>query len=105
MDKEAILAKSRQENKEQDLYELSIETKAYRVAFIVAEVATALLILIKMIMTGEWDLSLLIIDATMEAVFNYYKAIKMKDSKSLITAIACTILDVAIIVLVVCGLL
>ena len=100
MDKETILARSREENQEKDLYELSVETKAYRVAFIAAEIVTALLILVKMIMTGEWDLSLVIIDVTMEAVFNFYMAIKLKTSQAIIKAIMYTIIYVSLAIFV-----
>lgn len=103
MDKETILAKSRQENKEKDLYELSIETKAYRVAFTAAEIIAAFLFCLDMILTGEYNYSLLIVEVTAEAVFNFYIAIKLKTSKAFVKAIFLTILDAVLTSLIVLG--
>lgn len=105
MNKEEILAKSREENKDKDLYEMSVDAKAGRVAFIAAEIVTAILILLELVFTGEFNLKLLIIDATLEAAYNIYKAIKLPNQSTIFTAIICSLIDIVFIILVVMGLI
>lgn len=101
MNKETILEKSRQESQEKDLYQLSIETKAYRFAFIGAQVVTAILLVVQYIITKEFNYALLIIDVSIEALYNFYVAVKLKTPKAWASAIALTILDIALTVMLV----
>lgn len=105
MTREEILAKSRQENKDQDLYELSVGSNAGRIGLIAMYAAAVILSLVSIIRTGYFDLSVWLVAMTGEAAMKIYKAVKLKTPKAIIYAAVSILIDVVIAVLIFMGVL
>ena len=92
MDKEVILAKSRAENKNKDVYEQEVLKQASRSA-VVVQMSFATLFFVTQIMTGggiNWGLWAIVFSANM--TINWVKYIKLHRKHELMVAIAFTIL-------------
>lgn len=99
MTKDEILAKSREENKERDLYTLSIERNAGRVGVIVMYAVVLILTIIHVIQTGNLNYMLWIVALSVDTAMDIYKAVKLKSKKAIASAIALAVADVAMTVL------
>ena len=92
MNKDEILAKSRAENKNKDVYEQEVLKQASRSA-VVVQMAMATLFFVTQIFTGggvNWGLWALVFSASM--TINWVKYIKLHRKYELLIAIAYTIL-------------
>ena len=92
MNKDEILAKSRAEHKNRDVYEQEVLKQASRSA-VVVQMALATLFFVTQIFTGggvNWGLWALVFSASM--TINWVKYIKLHRKYELLTAIAYTIL-------------
>ncbi len=92
MDRDEILAKSRAENKNKDVYEQEVLKHASRSA-VVVQTALATIFFVTQIFVGEginWGLWALVFSANM--TINWVKYIKLHRKYELIIAIAYTIL-------------
>ncbi len=92
MNKDEILAKSRAENKNKDIYEQEVLKQASRSA-VVVQMALATLFFVTQIFTGRgvnWGLWALVFSASM--TINWVKYIKLHRKLELLIAIAYTIL-------------
>ena len=92
MDRDEILAKSRAENKNKDVYEQEVLKHASRSA-VVVQMALATIFFVTQIFVGEginWGLWALVFSANM--TINWVKYIKLHRKYELIIAIAYTIL-------------
>ena len=92
MNKDEILAKSRAENKNKDVYEQEVLKQASRSA-VVVQMALATLFFVTQIFTGggvNWGLWALVFSASM--TINWVKYIKLHRKLELLIAIAYTIL-------------
>ena len=98
MTKDEILAKSREENKERDLYTLSIECNAGRVGVIVMYAVVLILTIIHVIQTGNLNYMLWIVALSVDTAMDIYKAVKLKSKKAIASAIALAVADVAMTV-------
>jgi hypothetical protein len=91
MNKEEILAKSRQENKSQDLYEDAIKIQAGNIGTIAAASVCLILLVARMILGQDLDLGLCAMIFVSNAVNFIFKAIKLKRKHEIIFAIIYTI--------------
>ena len=92
MNKDEILAKSRAENKNKDVYEQEILNQASRSA-VVVQIAFATLFFVTQILTGggvNWGLWAIVFSANM--TINWVKYIKLHRKYELVIAIAYTLL-------------
>lgn len=92
MNKDEILAKSRAENKNKDVYEQEVLKQASRSA-VVVQMALATLFFVMQIFTGggvNWGLWALVFSASM--TINWVKYIKLHRKYELLIAVAYTIL-------------
>ena len=92
MNKDEILAKSRAENKNKDVYEQEVLKQASRSA-VVVQMALATLFFVTQIFTGggvNWGLWALVFSASM--TINWVKYIKLHRKYELLIAVAYTIL-------------
>lgn len=92
MNKDEILAKSRAENKNKDVYEQEILNQASRSA-VVVQMAFATLFFVTQILTGggvNWGLWAIVFSANM--TINWVKYIKLHRKYELVIAIAYTLL-------------
>lgn len=96
MTKDEILAKSRQENKERDLYTLSIERNAGRIGVIVMYAVVLLLTIIHVIQTGKLNLMLWIVALSVDTAMDIYKAIKLKSRTAITSAVFLAVADIAV---------
>lgn len=99
MNKEEILARSRQENKEKDLYELSIEKRAGRVGVVVMYAVVLILTIISVIQTGKLNFMLWIVALSVDTAMDIYKAVKLKTAKSVISALILIVADIVATIL------
>ncbi len=95
MNRDEILAKSRKENKDRDLYEMSIDRSAGRVGVVVMYAVVLILTIVSIIQTGKLDIMLWIVAFSVDTSMEIYKAIKLKTKKSITSAIALVIADIA----------
>ena len=92
MDKDEILAKSRAENKNKDVYEQEVLKQASRSA-VVVQMALATLFFVTQIFTGggiNWGLWAIVFSANM--TINWVKYMKLRRKSELMIAIAYTLL-------------
>lgn len=92
MDKNTILAKSRAENKNKDIYEQEILKQANKSAVIVQMILAAIFFVTQILVGGgiNWGLWALVFSADMTV--NWVKYIKLHRKYELVAAIAYTIL-------------
>ncbi len=95
MNKDEILARSRQENRDRDLFEMSVDRSAGRVGVVVMYAVVLILTVINVIQTGKLDIMLWIVAFTVDTSMEIYKAVKLKTRKSITSAIALVIADIA----------
>ncbi len=98
MNKEEILAKSRQENKEKDLYEVEIAKKSSEIAAIAGVIVCGVLYATEIIVCGSKNNSLWSIIAAMICVNNLYQGIKFKRKSRLALGIVWALITVASLV-------
>ena len=91
MTKEEILAKSRQENKDKDLYELEIDTKAEFVGAITAFSICLVLFASEIFICGKTNFGLWGMICSLNAGSYIYKGIKLKKTSVLVCGIICSI--------------
>ena len=92
MNKEEILAKSRAENKNKDVYEQEVLKQAYKSAVVVQLILTAVFV-VTQILVGEglnWGLWALVFSANMTTF--WVKYIKLRRNHELLMAVVYTIL-------------
>ena len=96
MNKDEILAMSREENKDKrkDPYELEVASKSSNVALIVSAIIAGILYLMEMIITGSENYSLWAVLCSMDAVIYMYRGIKLKKKADIFCGIVWLILAV-----------
>lgn len=87
MTKEEILEKSRNENKNQDIYDLEIQNKAARYSIYAASILCCLLIILQGIVKKVIPFELLMVLSGMESVLFIVKYVKMHKKHELLVAI------------------
>lgn len=98
MNKEEILAKSRQENKEKDLYELEVKNNASRIASIASLIICAVLYAAEIMICGNRNYGLWTIIAAFIAGTFLYTGIKFKNKKKIAIGVLWTVVAVIAIV-------
>lgn len=91
MNKEEILAKSRQENKDKDLVAAKADSKAGNIALIVGAVYALIVYFIQMLSGNGFNYSLFSLFTLINAVINVYKGFVLKEQKYIFTSICWTI--------------
>ena len=86
MNKEEILAKSRQENKNRDIAEIDKAKSASKFALIVSAGFTCLWTFISVIATSRVNFSVIATEFCMIFTFHLYKAVKHKSFESIVCA-------------------
>ncbi len=99
MTKDEILEKSRKENKEQDLYEMSVNHAAARAGAVGMIAMAMLLTVIHIMQTGEFDLRLWLVILAESIVSSVYKAVKMRNLREIGWAVFTVIVEIAIFVM------
>lgn len=99
MNREEILAKSRQENKDRDLYTLSVEKNASRVGIITLFAVALILTLISVFQTGKLNFIVWIVVFSVDTAMDTYRAIKLRTKKAIFSALFSIIADIAVTVL------
>jgi len=94
MNKEEILAKSRQENKDRDLYELSIDKNASRVGIIVMYMIVFILTMVNVFQNGRLSFALWTVAFSVDTSMYIYKAVKLRTKKSIVSAVVTLIADI-----------
>ncbi len=97
MNKEEILAKSRQENKEKDLVAIETGLKADRFGMWMGIIANAILFITEIIICGTYNLGLWVILLAMNAGIYLYNGIKLKRKGIIIAGVIWAVLAVAFI--------
>ena len=87
MDKNEILEKSRNENKNADPYEMEVSTKALSHGMWSAFLICVILMFIKFIKEDKLDFSLVAMLWVLNAVAYTYKAVKLKEKKLIAQAV------------------
>lgn len=87
MQKDEILAKSRSENQNKDLVELSVMSKAYKLAFSVAGLLCCIINLMEYIYTGMANTASLLILTGIQGVYFLYCYVHRKRRYDLILGI------------------
>ncbi len=95
MTKDEILSRSREENKERDLYRLSIDRNAQRVGVIVMYAVALILTIVHVIQTGKLNYMLWIVALSVDTAMDIYKAITLKSKKAIVSALILVVVDVA----------
>ncbi|MBQ8194192.1 MAG: hypothetical protein IJZ47_02395 [Oscillospiraceae bacterium] len=98
MNKEQILEMSRKENKEQDLYELEISSKATRVSSLICVIICAVLYVAEIMVCGNQNYGLWTIIAAFIAGTFLYTGIKLKNKVKIAVGILWTVIAVIAIV-------
>lgn len=92
MNKEEILAESRKEHKNQDIYEKEVIIKGYKYACF-AMIALALIFeIIQLSIKDRWDYGLCSVVFTIQATNCWYSFIKLRKRSDLICAICFTVI-------------
>ncbi|MCQ2591404.1 MAG: DUF6442 family protein [Treponema sp.] len=87
MTKEEILEKSRNENKNQDVYDLDTQNKAARYSIFAASILCCLLIILQVVVKKILPFELIVILFGMESVLFITKYVKMRKNHELFVAI------------------
>ena len=92
MDRDEILAKSRVENQNRDIYEQEVLKQANKCAVIVQTILAAIFLIVQIFVGGgvNWGLWALVFSATMTTFWVKYR--KLRRKHELLVAIAYTIL-------------
>lgn len=98
MNKEEILAKSRQDNKDKDLYELEVNKKASEIGSISGIIICAVLYAAEVMVCGTQNYGLWSIIAAVVAGTYLYSGIKIKSKKRIVIGIIWTVVAVIAIV-------
>lgn len=99
MNKEEILAMSRQENKEKDLYEMQVSESSANIGLITGAIICALLFALEIFICGTTNYGLWSIVTGFNAAMMIYKGIKLKKKSSILIGImwaTCTIAATAV---------
>lgn len=97
MTKEEILEKSRKENANKDLYQMTVDMQAGRVAAIAAALFALVVYLVELVMLGRNNYALWAVVTIMNSSISVYKVVKLKDKKYIFTAIAWILTSVLLI--------
>ncbi len=97
MNKEEILAMSRQENKEKDLFELEVNKKASTVGIYVAAIICGLLFAAEIFICGTSNYGLWSIIAAINGGIYLYSGIKLKDKGKLTVGVMFALITVGAI--------
>lgn len=84
MNREEILAKSREENKNQDLVKEETSKKASIVATIVVSVMAAIYFVAGIVLQGIFNYGFISIAAAINAVLNLFDGVKLKKKTSIV---------------------
>lgn len=87
MNKEDILAKSRKENKDKDLYEAEVNSNAATIGSITATVLATVFFVVQHLLGGGWNLALYAVIVGIGATTFVTKAIFLKRKMDIILAI------------------
>ncbi|MCM1328546.1 MAG: DUF6442 family protein [Ruminococcus sp.] len=87
MNKDEILEKSKEENKNADPYEMEVTAKAHINGMWGALLCAAVLTFIKFIKEDTFDLSIVAMLLVLNAVVHTYKAVKLKEKKFVTQAV------------------
>ncbi len=98
MKKEEILAKSREENKDKDMYSEEVAKIAGRVSSLVASAVTLFVYLFELFTTGKSNLAIYSIVFSIFATTSIIRYIKLKEKKDLICSIIYSVNFVALII-------
>ena len=98
MNREEILAMSREENGDKDLFELEVNKKANGIGVIAGAIICGILFTIEIIVCGTYNLGLWSIIAVMNSGIYLYSGITLKDKGKLAVGIIMSILGVMSIV-------
>lgn len=88
MDKNEILEKSRNENKNADPYEMEVHKNALSLGVSSAFLACIAVMFIKFLKEGQLDFSILVMLGILNAVTYTYKAVKLKEKKLITAAVS-----------------
>lgn len=88
MNKNEILEKSRNENKNADPYEMEVHKNALSLGVSSAFLGCVVLMFIKFLKEGKLDFSILVMLGVLNAVTYTYKAVKLKEKKLIISAVS-----------------
>lgn len=97
MNKEEILAKSRNENKNEDVYEKEVLKQAGYVGGITAAIVTTALFILEMVIKGGTNFGFWAILFSIFAGEFTYKAIKLKRKHEIVIAIVYILLSILLI--------
>lgn len=90
MNKEEILAKSRQENKNMDMYEMEVNGNTGTIGAIAGCLAAFILYFTQIFIGGGVNYSLWAVMSIMCSAVNIYKAVKLKSSRFTVKAVIWT---------------
>lgn len=97
MNKDEILAKSRNENKKQDEYYAEVNKLSLRVGMLAVVAVCIILMAVEYFVYGECNSGYVVIITVVNAALNLYKGIKLKDKAFIISGIlwsVATVIDV-----------
>ena len=92
MNKEEILAESRKEHKNQDIYEKEVIIKGFRYASIASMTLAFIFVIIQLSIEGRLNYGLFAVVFTVQATNCLYSYIKLRKRSDLICAIGYTVL-------------
>ncbi len=94
MDKDEILAMSRNENKKQDEYYAEVNKSGLRVGMLSVVIVCFALMIVEYTVYGNIDTGYIVIITVVNAVINLYKGIKLKDKAFIIAGILWSVVTV-----------
>ncbi len=97
MNKEEILAKSRQENKDKDLYELEIKKKTCEIGLNSAAIVCALLFVSEIIICGKTNFGLWSIITSVYTGSYIYRGIKLNKKGDIALGIIATVITLLMV--------
>lgn len=98
MNKDEVLEKSRNENKNQDEFYAEVNKSSMRVGMLAVVVVCLLLMVVEYFVYGECNNGYIVIITAVNAALNLYKGIKLKDKSFIISGIIwllVTVIDTA----------
>lgn len=105
MEKEEILKKSREENKNQDVYEKEVIVKGNRYACLIAGIIATIFFVIQIFTGGGMNYGLYAVVFSMPMAGFWYKYIKINKKNDLFLAICYTITVLLFSIIYICNLI
>lgn len=103
MNKEEILAKSRQENKGKDIEKKEADSKSGAIATIVSAIYAGIMFFIEMFLTDTYNFSLWAVVTVMNLVINIYMFIRLKKKSYLFAAIVWALWSIGLTIMAISG--